>query len=40
MEQDAQGMAANADHKCAMDGDNENDADEINTSSRTNSDAN
>lgn len=35
-----QGMAAKADCKCAMDGDNENDADEINRGSRSNADAN
>lgn len=35
-----QGMAAKADRKYAMNGDHENDADEINTGSRTNADAN
>lgn len=40
MEQDVQGVAAEADRKYAMDGDDENDEDENNTGSRTNSDAN
>lgn len=40
MEQDVQGVAAEADRKYAVDDDDENAVDENNTGSRTHSDAN